>query len=208
LSERESDLRIASAATAVKAPPAVAPAGGTAALHLQRQYGNALLQRLLDTGGTPLPSAVRADMEQRFDRDFGAVRMHTGPDAALLNRVMGASALTSGADIFFGAGAYAPDSPAGRQLLAHELAHVVQQAGGPVTGVALGGVLVSDPFDRFEHDADRTAGAVLAGEGTRNAGPAGRSRCSASRGHRRPTTCWSGGTATATRNRRSRCWGP
>ncbi len=75
--------------------------------------------------GMPLPTPARAVMEQRLGFDFGGVRIHTGAEAADLNRRLHAQAFTYGRDIWFGAGA----SPADLHLLAHELTHVVQQRG-------------------------------------------------------------------------------
>ena len=80
--------------------------------------------------GRPLPAAVRARMEPVFGADFGEVRVHADREAGQLSRSIQAQAFTHGRDIYFGSGAYAPSSPAGQHLLAHELAHVVQQAGG------------------------------------------------------------------------------
>jgi hypothetical protein len=84
--------------------------------------------------GQPLPSALRAYFEPRFGRDFSAVRIHAGTDAAHAARAIQARAYTLGRDIVFGAGEYAPSSAAGRRLLAHELTHVVQQSGGAAHG--------------------------------------------------------------------------
>jgi hypothetical protein len=81
-------------------------------------------------GGAPLPGQVRADMEGHLNTDLGAVRVHTGPTAAALNRAVTAEAFTSGSDVFIGGGRGDLAGPAGRELLAHELTHVVQQAGG------------------------------------------------------------------------------
>lgn len=81
--------------------------------------------------GQPLAPAVRADMESRFGSDFGDVRTHTGAEAAELSRALDAQAFTSGSDVFFDSGRYAPAAPAGRALLAHELTHVVQQGDSP-----------------------------------------------------------------------------
>lgn len=81
-------------------------------------------------GGAPLPRAVRAAMEPRFGVDFGAVRIHTGAAAAASALALGANAYTVGRDIVFGVGRWAPSTQAGRRLLAHELAHVVQQSRG------------------------------------------------------------------------------
>src|SRR3954451_11440659 len=75
----------------------------------------------------PLGSEDRRFMEARFGADFGDVRVHTGPAAAALCRALDARAFTLGRDVVFGAGQYAPARPAGRRLLAHELAHVLQQ---------------------------------------------------------------------------------
>lgn len=84
----------------------------------------------LHGGGQPLPTAERAFFEPRFGRDFAGVRLHSGPAANELARSVQARAFTLGDAVVFGAGQYAPGSGAGRQLLAHELTHVVQQGGG------------------------------------------------------------------------------
>ncbi|NOT87869.1 MAG: DUF4157 domain-containing protein [Lysobacter sp.] len=78
----------------------------------------------------PLPPQQRAFFERGFGQDFSQVRVHTGPDAGAFARSMGAKAVTSGDDIAFAQGRFAPDSTAGRTLLAHELAHVAQQRQG------------------------------------------------------------------------------
>jgi hypothetical protein len=62
--------------------------------------------------------------------DFGAVRLHTGPDAARAARSISAAAYTVGDDVVFGTGQYRPDTQAGRSLIAHELTHVLQQRAG------------------------------------------------------------------------------
>ena len=77
-------------------------------------------------GGRRLDPATRAYFEPRFGRDLGDVRVHDDPAAARSARLIGAKGYTVGADIAFARGRYAPDSTAGRALLAHELAHVVQ----------------------------------------------------------------------------------
>lgn len=69
-------------------------------------------------------------MESRFGHDFGSVRVHTDSRASASARAVGASAYTVGRDVVFGAGRYAPRTETGRGLLAHELAHVVQQGQG------------------------------------------------------------------------------
>jgi Domain of unknown function (DUF4157) len=79
--------------------------------------------------GEPLAPAARAFMEPRFGVDFSAVRIHTDPEAHRSARAVDALAFTVGRDIVFGAGHYAPDTARGQRLIAHELAHVVQQSG-------------------------------------------------------------------------------
>lgn len=78
-------------------------------------------------GGRPLDDAPRSFMEARFGRDFAGVRIHTDDEAAASARALNARAYTHGRDIVFARGEYLPESGEGRRLLAHELAHVVQQ---------------------------------------------------------------------------------
>lgn len=80
--------------------------------------------------GRPLDAAARVYMEPRFGYDFSRVRIHADERAAASARGVNALAYTVGNDIVFAAGRYAPMTPAGRRLLAHELAHVVQQHAG------------------------------------------------------------------------------
>ncbi len=77
--------------------------------------------------GTPLPGSERAFFEPRFGEDFSSVRIHVGGGADLAARVLGARAFTLGSDIGFAAGEYRPGDSEGRRLLAHELAHTLQQ---------------------------------------------------------------------------------
>ena len=78
------------------------------------------------TGGRPLPEKFRVRMERAFGVNFAAVRVHEDPEAAEL----GARAFTHGTDIHVAPGVYDPGSVQGQELLGHELAHVIQQAGG------------------------------------------------------------------------------
>ncbi|MBE9070472.1 DUF4157 domain-containing protein, partial [Leptolyngbya cf. ectocarpi LEGE 11479] len=75
-------------------------------------------------GGQPLSDKTRAFMEPRFGSDFGDVRVHETPDLA---NAIQAQAFTHGQDIYFNSGKYNPGSSGGKELLAHELTHVVQQ---------------------------------------------------------------------------------
>lgn len=86
---------------------------------------------VLASAGQPLEPGVRSDMEQRFGADFSQVRLHTDAAASRSARAVQAQAFTAGRHVVFGAGLYAPGTRAGRQLLAHELAHVVQQSDQP-----------------------------------------------------------------------------
>ncbi|MGQ0778512.1 MAG: eCIS core domain-containing protein [Pseudonocardiales bacterium] len=80
--------------------------------------------------GRALANRVREPMEQAFGADFSGVRIHTDIQSDRLSRSLRASAFTTGWDIFFRQGNQALDSHSGQELLAHELAHVVQQNGG------------------------------------------------------------------------------
>jgi Domain of unknown function (DUF4157) len=78
-------------------------------------------------GGQPLPETLRGRMEQAFGADFSGVRIHADTSSDLLNHSMQAQAFTTGTDLFFRQGAYAPGSRSGQAVIAHELTHVVQQ---------------------------------------------------------------------------------
>jgi len=90
---------------------------------------------VVPAGGRELDAATRAFMEPRFGVDFSRVRVHDGPAGTQSAGEVSARAYTVGHHLVFGAGEYAPATHEGRRLIAHELAHVVQQAGaggGPV----------------------------------------------------------------------------
>ena len=150
---------------------------------LQGQYGNHYVQRVLAVarkeesdgevspdvedaihrakgGGQPLDHAVRRQMESSFGGGLDHVRVHTDAHADALNRALSARAFTVGSDIFFRQGAYNPGASSGRELIAHETTHVVQQGTGQVrTKLA-----VNKPGDRFEQEADATAKLVIQAE--------------------------------------------
>jgi hypothetical protein len=77
--------------------------------------------------GAPLPPSVRRFMDARFRADFNRVRIHTDDKSARLNRQLSAHAFTLGRDIFFGRNKFQPGSEEGRELIAHELTHTIQQ---------------------------------------------------------------------------------
>jgi hypothetical protein len=154
--------------------------GAQSVLRLQRQYGNRYVQRVLALSmqgvgnaevtpeveraiqrargsGQALDSDVRAQMESAFGADFSGVRVHTSTEADTLNRALNARAFTTGQDIFFRQGAYSPGSSSGRELLAHEVTHVMQQEGGQVQNK----LVIGQPRDKYEQEADRLAQEVV-----------------------------------------------
>jgi hypothetical protein len=92
------------------------------------------VQRAVAGPGRPLEPQFRRRFETDLGLDLGPVRVHTHPAASASARALGAKAYTIGSDIAFAPGAYQPASGSGRELLAHELAHVAQQtaSGAPV----------------------------------------------------------------------------
>jgi len=108
---------------------------------------------VLHSAGEPLESSTRTYFESRFGHDFSHVRVHADDAAAAATRELGARAYTSGHDIVFASGQYAPRTRRGSRLLAHELAHVVQQRGAANSGP----LTVSQPGDALETEADSVA---------------------------------------------------
>lgn len=103
---------------------------GTLGARLVRQRLDAMA-----SDGAPLPSPTREAMEVKFGADFSGVRVHADAGAGHVAGMLGANALTTGRDIYFGASRYDPASPEGERLLGHELSHVIQQgsaAKGPI----------------------------------------------------------------------------
>jgi hypothetical protein len=155
---------------------------------LQGTYGNAYVQRVLgriqlkkdeaiyeeeqqiaDIGqriaeqkgsGQSLEPKERSEMEVAFSQDFGDIRVHSDASVDKLAEELGAKAFTTGEDIFFREGVYQPNSEAGKKLLSHELAHVVQQSHTtPVSPVR-----VVTPCDAAEIEAEALERAVTTGE--------------------------------------------
>ena len=77
--------------------------------------------------GTPLPGPTKKFMESRFGTDFSGVRIHTDSSASQMNKSIQAKAFTVGNDIYFSKGRFSPESASGKELLAHELTHTIQQ---------------------------------------------------------------------------------
>src|SRR5260370_42118907 len=92
-----------------------------------------IVNEVLSRGdGQPLDSTTRSFMEHRFGHDFSRVRIHTNEYASASAHAVNALAYTVGRDVVFEREQYAPETEAGRRLLAHELTHVVQQREAPV----------------------------------------------------------------------------
>ena len=118
----------------------------------------------LQVPGRPLDADTRRFMEPRFGHDFSSVRLHTDDAAARSAQALRANAYTVGRDILFDAGRFALGTEGGRRLMAHELAHVVQQSEGPVSGAKIGpGLTISDPQDAYERRAAQIGESVAAG---------------------------------------------
>lgn len=110
--------------------------------------------------GERLDPVVASRAADAYGDDFSGVRVHTGATAARLASERGAHAFTVGADVAFAAGAYQPNTPHGDALLAHELAHVVQQRGQPAAVQRKRSD--GQAGDAYEHEADRAASGFLA----------------------------------------------
>lgn len=81
--------------------------------------------------GKPLESSAKSFMESRFGASFSDVQIHTGGAAEQLSEALNANAFTTGNDIYFNTGKYSPETRSGKQLLAHELTHTIQQGVAP-----------------------------------------------------------------------------
>ena len=91
------------------------------------EVDHSLIQNTLSSQGKPLDANTRSFMEPRFGQDFSRVRVHVGSEAAESAQAVNARAYTVGRDVVFGNGYYTPKTINGRELIAHELTHVVQQ---------------------------------------------------------------------------------
>ena len=144
-------------------------------LQLQRMVGNQAVARAAASpsdafrravSGPTVPLPHRAAMEAAFGTSFGAVRAHAGgPEARAGLAALGARAATRGHDVVFGEAAPSPE------LVAHELAHVVQQRRG-VPGVACHPVAAAPPGSSAERAADAAAAAVAGGRRVPDVGSA------------------------------------
>ncbi len=120
------------------------------------------VNRVLDSPGHPLDAGTRNLMESRFGHDFSRVRIHSDAEAADSARAVHAHAYTVGQDIAFAPGKYDPKSADGQHLLAHELAHTIQQSGLQKSAEGLSLDAGSEAYG-LEREADHAASAVLSG---------------------------------------------
>ena len=156
------------------------PALHRSLLQLQRRHGNQFvgqvlrqaaagehegdgmdaIERSIDGArgaGQDMDHSTRNRMEGAFGADFSGVRIHDDARANGLSQSLSARAFTTGRDVFFRQGEYSPGTSAGRELLAHELTHVVQQNGDGIRRK----MTVSEPGDAQEVEADQMARAVI-----------------------------------------------
>jgi hypothetical protein len=144
--------------------PILAPASASITGRKRDIDAAAAVDEAVRSPAQSLDGDIRANMEQRFGRDLGAVRVHTGERAAQSARAVNARAYTVGPHVVFAAAQYQPKTPAGRRLLAHELVHVLQQdaSGASAHSADLDVVSATDPSER---QADMVAAHVLRGGG-------------------------------------------
>ncbi|MEU6667870.1 DUF4157 domain-containing protein [Streptomyces sp. NPDC046727] len=143
-------------------------------VHLRRSFGNQYLGALHDCRcqaaprpacdtPEPLEPGLRSDLEGRFGTDLASIRLHAGPRADADARRLGADAFTTGQDIFFRSGRFAPATREGLRLLAHEVTHTIQQRQrGRARGPARYST-VSDPADPAELEAHLVADRLVRG---------------------------------------------
>jgi hypothetical protein len=122
----------------------------------------------LHSPGRPLDAATRTEAERRFDHSFADVRIHTDERASASADAVGALAYTVGNHVAFAHDRYAPGTAGGRQLLTHELAHVVQQQRSPGAAAAAPQARSIAPVD---DPHEREADAIARGASTPSAAP-------------------------------------
>lgn len=128
---------------------------------LQRAPAAADVPQVLRSPGTPLDHGTRGEMEHLFAHNFSSVRVHSDDDAARSADALGARAYTLGNDIAFSANAYAPHTHEGRHLLAHELAHTVQQRSASPRSES--SIEVGSESSPLETEAESIADAIVTG---------------------------------------------
>jgi len=134
------------------------------------QEAPAIVRQVLGSPGQPLDPGTREFFEPRFGRDFSDVRIHVDSTAGESARDINAFGYTVGRHVVFAEGQYSPDTTSGRRLLAHELAHVVQQAPRTMTELATPGTSARTPSAQ----PDSGSGGLTAGVVRRKEGPRSR----------------------------------
>lgn len=160
------------------APPSTASSFGdaiNAGIHVARagdgapsQGAEAAVARAAGSSGSALPATLQRKFEGSLGVDLSGVRVHTGDASAQATSAVSARAYALGQDIHFNAGQYDPSSPGGQHLIAHEVAHTVQQRGssaGPQFKLD-----VTSPGDHCETEADQAADAMVRGAPARVTG--------------------------------------
>lgn len=126
------------------------------------------VQRASESGGSALPGEMSARLGGALGADVSGVRMHTGGESAQAAASLSANAYTVGQDVHFGAGKYQPGTDDGDRLIAHEVAHTVQQRGASPT--VQEDMKVSAPGDAHEQEAEGFADSFVGGGGEGGAG--------------------------------------
>lgn len=152
----------------IETPASVRTSPAAVGIAFKRQNGNPGQSRPDPQGirsrlgsGQPMESGVRSRMESAFGTDLSGIRVHTDSRAGNLSTSLSARAFTIGSDVAFAGGEYRPGTLVGDALIAHELAHVMQQRGQQPT-FAPSASDNAQGYDLMEADADRSAaGAVL-----------------------------------------------
>lgn len=132
-------------------------AAGTPAGH----EAPSIVHDVIASSGQALDAVTQSDMERRFAHDFSRVRIHTDARAAASAQAVQAHAYTVGQHVVFGAGRFAPTTHEGRHLLAHELAHTVQQENAGERRQHR--LIVRDSDSADERAADRAADIAVRG---------------------------------------------
>lgn len=122
-----------------------------------------VVHEVLRRPGQPVDAATRAFMEARFGHDFSGVRVHADGKAAESARAVDALAYTVGRDVVFAMGKYAPSTSMGQSLLAHELAHVVQQGGASSSRPLPGRLAMDPPAGAREREASAAVRCIAVG---------------------------------------------
>ncbi len=122
-----------------------------------------IVHEVLRSPGQPLDAGTRAFMEPRFGHDFSGVQVHTDAKAAESAQAVNALAYTVGNAIVFGAGQYRPDAVQGRQLVAHELTHILQQRSSLSSSSP---EIITHAHDHSETEAERIADQIASGQST------------------------------------------